>query len=120
MIKHIAVIFGFMLILISIGAIGLYKLVGTYSGQDAICISGIVAGSIVGLWYGKANGLASAFPIAFCSAALSIPLVVLSLVLAHANQDLVESLAFFSVGFSLIFFYVVGCGWGKHLTRLST
>lgn len=120
MIKQITVIFGFMLFLISIGTIGLYKLVGTYSGQDAVCISGILAGLIVGLWYGKANGLASAFPIAFCSAALSIPLVVISLVLAHANQDLVESLAFFSIGFSLIFFYVVGCGWGKHLTRLST
>jgi len=118
MIKHIAGIFGFMLFLISIGVIGLYKLVGTYSGQDAICISGIVAGSIVGLWHGKTNGLASVFPIAFCSAALSIPLVVLSLVLAHASQDLVESLAFFSIGFSLIFFYVVGCGWGKHFTRL--
>lgn len=115
MIKHIAIIFFLMLILMSIGTVGLYKLVGTYSGQDAICLSGIV----VGLWYGKSQGLGVVFPINLSAVAISAPLVVLSLVFSHSGQDLVESLAYFSVGFSLLFFFIVGLGWGKHLTRVA-
>ncbi|WP_052692107.1 hypothetical protein [Teredinibacter purpureus] len=119
MIKHIAIIFFLMLILMSIGTVGLYKLVGTYSGQDAMCLSGIVAGIVVGLWYGKSQGLGVVFPINLSAVAISAPLVVLSLVFSHSGQDLVESLAYFSVGFSLLFFFIVGLGWGKHLTRVA-
>jgi hypothetical protein len=120
MIKTISIILGVMLLLISVCTFGFYKLVGSYSGQDAMCISGILAGLAVGLWQGKLNGISVVVSILISSASICVPLVVLSIFMAHAHQDLVESFAFFSIGFSLLFFYIVGCGWGKHLTRLST
>lgn len=104
-----------MLLLIVAGTIGLYKFVGTFSGQDAICLSGIFAGILIGVWYGKAKGLGAINSILLCATLLSIPLVGLSLVISHANQDYVESLAYFSIGFSLLSSYVLGLGWGKHL-----
>ena len=120
MIRHIFVIFVSMLLLIVAGTIGLYKLVGTFSGQDAICLSGIFAGILIGVWYGKAKGLGAINSIMLCATLLSIPLVGLSLVMSHANQDYVESLAYFSIGFSLLSSYVLGLGWGKHLTSVAT
>ncbi len=120
MIKHILTILVLMFLLVGLGTIGLYKLAGTYSGQDAICLSGLIAGCFVGLWYGKVNGVKPIYAVLVCAVFLSLPLVVLSLVLAHANQDYVESLAFFSIGFSLLSSYVVGLGWGKHLTNQSS
>jgi hypothetical protein len=120
MIKSIFTVFGGMLLLISAGSYGFYELVGTVSGQDSICISGILAGVVVGLWQGKLKGVSVVPSMLISAASICIPLVVLSMFIAHAHQDLVESLAFFSIGFSLLFFYIVGCGWGKHLTRLST
>jgi ABC-type antimicrobial peptide transport system permease subunit len=109
-----------MLLLTGIGTFVLYKLAGTYSGQDALCLSGIVAGVLVGYWYGKSKGLSGIYAILVCSVLLSIPLVVLSLVLAHALQDYAESLAFFSIGFALLFSYMAGLCWGKHLTNKGT
>ncbi|MDL2194262.1 hypothetical protein [Shewanella algae] len=93
---------------------------GTYSGQDAICLSGLIAGICVGLWYGKSKGVNVIYSVLVCAVLLSLPLVVLSLFLAHANQDCVESLAFFSIGFALLSSYIAGLGWGKHLTSQST
>ncbi|WHI52739.1 hypothetical protein P3339_08245 [Microbulbifer sp. MLAF003] len=120
MIKHIFKILGLMLLFIGVGTIGFYKLAGTYSGQDAICLSGLIAGICVGLWYGKANGVQAIYAVLACAVILSLPLVILSLSMAYANQDYAESLAFFSIGFALLSSYVVGLGWGKHLTRQSS
>ncbi len=109
-----------MLILVGLGTVGFYQLAGTYSGQDAICLSGLIAGICVGLWYGKLKGLSPIYAVLACAFILSFPLVVLSLFLAHAHQDYVESLAFFSIGFALLASYIVGLGWGKHLTSQSS
>ncbi|VUD69421.1 hypothetical protein TDB9533_04790 [Thalassocella blandensis] len=109
-----------MLLSIAVGTLGLYKLVGTVSGQDAICLSGIFAGALIGVWYGKEKGLCAINSILLSATVLSIPLVALSLLMSQANQDYVESLAYFSVGFALLSAYVVGLGWGKHLTSAAT
>lgn len=109
-----------MLFLIAAGTVVLYILAGTYSGQDAICLSGITAGVIVGAWYGKTKGTNTVIPILISSFTLSLTLACVSLILSHASQDYVESLAFFSVGFSLLFSYVLGLLQGKHLTNKST
>jgi len=120
MIKHTFTILGLMLLLVGMGTVGFYKLAGTYSGQDAICLSGLIAGICVGLWYGRINGVQPIYAVLVCAVILSLPLVALSLFLAHANQDYVESLAFFSIGFALLSSYVVGLGGGKHLTSQSS
>lgn len=117
MIRQIFLAFSLMAVGISIGTYVIYKFVGTYSGQDALCISGIVTGIAVGLWFGKRRGLVSVMPILWASLLVSIPLVVLSLSLAHALQDLVESIAPLSIGFSLLASNIWGCAWGQHLTR---
>lgn len=109
-----------MLLLIAVGTVGLYKLAGTYSGQDALCLSGIFAGICIGLWYGKLKGVNAIYSVLICAVLLSFPFVIISLFLTHANQDYVESLAFFSIGFALLSSYLAGLGWGKHLTSQST
>lgn len=118
MIKNILIILGAMLLIILIGTIGFYKVAGTVSGQDAICISGIFAGLVVGLWQGKHKGITALNAVLFCSMILSLPLVLFTVFMAHDGKGLVESLAFFSVGFSLLFFYIVGCR--KELKSLSS
>lgn len=105
-----------MVIGISAGSYGMYKIAGNYSGQDALCISGVITGAAVGLWFGKCKGLASVLPILFVSLLVSMPFAALSLSLAHSSQDLVVSIAPLSIGFSLLASNVGGCAWGKHLT----
>ena len=102
-----------MILLITAGAYSSYKLLGSLSGQDAICISGILAGIVVGLWQGKLKGISVAVSVLISAALICIPLVVLSLFIALQHHDLVESLAFFSIGFSMLFFYIAGSLWGK-------
>ena len=120
MIKHILTILLSMLVLVGLGTVGLYRLAGTYSGQDAMCLSGLIAGTFIGLWYGKVKGLNSIYAVLACAVISSFPPVVVSLFLAHAHQDYVESLAFFSIGFALLASYILGLGWGKHLTSQSS
>jgi hypothetical protein len=109
-----------MLVLTFVGAAGFYNLVGTYSGQDSICLSGIFSGVITGLWVGKYKGLQAIYSVLVCAFAFSFPLVLFSLLIARPGQDIVESLAFFSIGFSLLAFYIFGLSAGKHLTSRSS
>ena len=105
-----------MLVIISVGTLGLYWGVATVSGQDSLCITGMFAGLLVGLRLGKVKGFSFVIPMIINSMIFSLPFVIVSILIAHNNQDIVVSLAPFSIGFSLLFFYLIGATWGKHLT----
>ena len=115
MIKHLLIIHAIMILLISIGTYLLYEVVGEISGQDAMCFAGIFAGFTVGLWYGKYQGLSSLKPLCISAVIISFSLVAFSLAISRSGIDYVVSLAFLSIGFSLLIFYLVGLVWGKHL-----
>ena len=114
--KNTLIVFVSMLIVIAVGTLGLYLGVATVSGQDSLCISGMFAGLLVGLWLGKVKGLSFHIPMIINSLMFSLPLAIISILIAHNNQDIVVSLAPFGIGFSLLFFYLIGVSWGKHLT----
>lgn len=120
MIKHLLIVIVSMLMLTVSGTVVLYRLVGTFSGQDSILLSGIASGLVVGGWYGVSRGLDAVCAILASSILLSLPLVALSLFLSHAHQDYVESFAFLGIGFGLLASFIAGLGIGKHLTSGCT
>ena len=114
-VRNTLIIFSIMVCLIFIGVVALYYQ-GSVSGKDAMCISGIVSGVFVGLWFGKVKGLLFVGPILLCSGLICLPLFVLASLMMSKFRDLGMVFSYGSVGYSLLFFYILGCVWGSHLS----
>ncbi len=104
-----------MLVFISLlGGVVIYELFGTVSGLDAIGISGILSGFVIGLFSGKNLGMFSIFPSFLSASVSSLVFALLAYISMDAVDPVMTSLGLFAIGFSLMAGNVVGCQWGKH------
>jgi hypothetical protein len=104
-----------MLVFISLlGGVVIYELFGSVSGLDAIGISGILSGFVIGLFSGKNLGMFSIFPSFLSASVSSLVFALLAFISMDSVDPVMTSLGLFAIGFSLMAGNVVGCQWGKH------
>ena len=104
-----------MLVFISLlGGVVIYELFGNVSGLDAIGISGILSGFVIGLFSGKNLGMFSIFPSFLSATTVSFIFAVLGYFSMNTGDSVMTFLGMFAIGFSLMAGNVIGCQWGKH------
>lgn len=106
----------FMLTFISLlGGVVVYEVSGSFSGLEAICISGIVSGFVIGLFSGKGLGMFALFPSFLAASFVSVLLMIIAFLALSYGDSWMLALGQMAIGFSLLAGTVVGCKWGRHL-----
>lgn len=105
-----------VLLITTILASFIYKIIGIVSGQDAICLSGLIVGSIASFIVVYKKGHTWVLPTFISAQIISIPLIVVSILLKNVTDDLVHVIWPLAIGFGITSGSVLGLMLGQHLT----
>lgn len=118
--KHIFKISVITILAGTVLTLGIYKVIGSVTGRDAIVIAGIIAGSLTTYIFSQKYGMPCLLPTLISSLLVSATLLGVSLFAANIFEDLANKIWPLSVGFAMLAGSVSGLASGKHLTSGSS